>query len=124
LEGDERSDIYSLAVVLYELLAGAPPFKTASEFELTKAHVSAQPPPLIPRVPGVEPLLEFAIMKALAKRPDQRFPSVLAFSDATAASALRGDATGIVRSYLRAAQGPDSDSDRANPFHSARSSLQ
>jgi eukaryotic-like serine/threonine-protein kinase len=119
LEGDERSDIYSLAVVLYELLAGAPPFKAGSEFELTKAHISAQPPPLIPRVAGVEPPLEFAIMKALAKRPEQRFPSMRAFSDATGASALRGDATGIIHGCLRTAQGSDAALDTAKrlPFH-------
>lgn len=119
LEGDERSDIYSLAVVLYELLAGAPPFKAASEFELTKAHISVQPPPLIPRVAGVEPPLEFAIMKALAKRPEHRFASMRAFSDATGASALRGDATGIVHGYLRSAQGQGAAPDTAKrlPFH-------
>lgn len=114
LEGDERSDINSLAVVLYELLAGAPPFKAASEFELTRAHVSALPPPLIPRVPGVEPPLEFAIMKALAKRPEQRFASMLAFSDATGASALRGEATGVVHGYLQAARGENGDFDAVN----------
>ena len=74
VEGDERSDIYSLAVVLYELLAGAPPFKGTTDFELTKAHIGKPPPPLIPRIVGVEPPLESAIMTALSKRPEQRFP--------------------------------------------------
>jgi hypothetical protein len=105
LEGDERSDIYSLAVVLYELLAGAPPFKGTTDFELTKAHLGTPPPPLIPRIAGVEPPLESAIMTALCKRPEQRFPSMRSFSDATGATALRGDATGIVQSYIRPAQG-------------------
>ncbi|MGH6838051.1 MAG: serine/threonine-protein kinase [Methylocella sp.] len=104
LEGDERSDIYSLAIVLYELLAGVPPFKGASDFELTKAHLSRPPPPLIPRITGVEPLLESAIMTALSKRPEQRFPSMRSFSDAAGATALRGDATGIIQNYLRPAQ--------------------
>jgi hypothetical protein len=105
VEGDERSDIYSLAVVLYELLAGAPPFKGTTDFELTKAHIGKPPPPLIPRIAGVEPPLESAIMTALSKRPEQRFPSIRSFSDATGATALRGDATGIVQSYIRPAQG-------------------
>ena len=105
LEGDERSDIYSLAIVLYELLAGAPPFKGATDFELTKAHLGTPPPPLIPRIAGVAPPLESAIMTALSKRPEQRFPSMRSFSDATGATALRGDATGIIHTYIRSSQG-------------------
>ncbi len=105
LEGDERSDIYSLAIVLYELLAGAPPFKGATDYELTKAHLGTPPPPLIPRIAGVEPPLESAIMTALSKRPEQRFPSMRSFSDAIGATALRGDATGIIHTYIRSSQG-------------------
>ncbi|MGB6177074.1 MAG: protein kinase, partial [Methylocella sp.] len=104
-EGDERSDIYSLAIVLYELLAGAPPFKGTNEFELFRAHRGTQPPPLIPRIAGVEPPLESAIMTALSKRPEQRFPSMRSFSDATGATALRGDASGIIKVQARLAQG-------------------
>ncbi len=104
-EGNERSDIYSLAIVLYELLAGAPPFKGKNEFELSREHRGTQPPPLIPRIAGVEPRLESAIMTALAKRPEQRFPSMRSFSDATGATALRGDATGIVKNQACLAQG-------------------
>jgi serine/threonine protein kinase len=104
-EGDERSDIYSLAIVLYELLAGAPPFKGTNEFELFRAHRGTQPPPLIPRIAGVEPPLESAIMTALSKRPEQRFPSMRSFSDATGATTLRGDASGIIKVQARLAQG-------------------
>ena len=107
LEGDERSDIYSLAIVLYELLAGAPPFKGTAAFELAKAHLEQMPPPLIPRISGVEPELEAAIMTALSKRPEQRFPSISAFSNATGATALRGEATQIIHSHTRLVQGAD-----------------
>jgi len=105
LEGDERSDIYSLGIVLYELLAGAPPFKGTTDFELAKAHHETPPPPLIPRIAGVDPGLESAIMVALSKRPEQRFPSMRAFSDAVGATALRGDASAIIQSYAHLEQG-------------------
>jgi len=125
LEGDERSDIYSLAVVLYELLAGAPPFKGTTDFELAKAHHDLQPPPLIPRIAGVEPGLESAVMVALSKRPEQRFPSMRAFSDATGATALRGDSTTIIQSYTRLDQGPEPvhDMQKRAPLHTVALAL-
>jgi eukaryotic-like serine/threonine-protein kinase len=121
LEGDERSDIYSLAIVLYELLAGAPPFKGATDFELTKAHLGTPPPPLIPRIVGVDLPLESAIMTALSKRPEQRFPSMRSFTDAIGATALRGDATGIIHNYIRSSQGQAATPETAKPapFHTA-----
>jgi serine/threonine-protein kinase len=97
-EGDERSDLYALAIVLYEMLAGHPPFRSDNEYDLTQAHVTAHPPPLVPHVPGVTAQLESAIMIALAKRPESRFASVRDFSDAIGASPLRADAPFIVRS--------------------------
>ncbi|CAN2533176.1 Serine/threonine-protein+kinase+PknD [Methylocapsa aurea] len=97
-EGDERSDLYSLAVVLYEILSGAPPFAGLDEVELLQAQIGKDPPPLVPRVVGVTPELEAALMKALAKRPEQRYPSIRAFSDAIGATSLRVDATTIVQS--------------------------
>jgi len=105
-EGDERSDVYSLAIVLYELLCGAPPFAAATEYDLIQAQIKAEPPPLIPRAPGVTPKLETAIMTALAKRPEQRFPSVRAFSDAIGATELRLDATSVVRNATHLVEGP------------------
>jgi serine/threonine protein kinase len=96
-EGDERSDLYSLAIVLYELLSGAPPFTGTTEYDLIQAQINTNPPPLVPRAVGVTPELESAIMTALAKQPEQRFPSVRAFSDAIGATALRLDATSVVR---------------------------
>ena len=105
-EGDERSDVYSLAIVLYELLCGSPPFTAATEYDLIQAQIKAEPPPLIPRAPGVSPKLEAAIMTALAKRPEQRFSSVRAFSDAIGATELRMDATSVVRNATHLVEGP------------------
>ncbi len=115
LEGDERSDIYSLAVVLYELLAGSPPFKGDTDYELTRAHIGTLPPPLIPRISGIDPSLESAIMIALSKRPEQRFPTMRAFSDAIGATALRGDATAIIHNHTSLIQGATATQETAKP---------
>jgi serine/threonine-protein kinase len=105
-EGDERSDIYSLAIVLYEMLCGATPFKANSDYDLMQAQMNSRPERLGPRVPGLEPRVESAMMKALAKKPEQRFATVKAFSDALGATALRHDAVKILHDATRLIEQP------------------
>src|SRR5580658_9883509 len=91
-EGDEGGDLYSLAIVLYDMLTATPPFSATRESDLMPAQLNQKPDRLIPRVPGLDSRIEAAIMRALAKKPDQRFASTRAFSDALGASAMRMDA--------------------------------
>jgi eukaryotic-like serine/threonine-protein kinase len=105
-EGDEACDLYSLAIVLYEMLSGSPPFHATSEYELMQAQINQRPDRLIPRVTGLDPGVESALMRALAKKPAQRFPSVRAFSDALGASALRLDAPKILHNDTRLLETP------------------
>ena len=67
---DARADGYALACVLYECLAGAPPFHRATEAETLWAHMQEPPPPL----PGL-PALDRVMVKALAKDPGDRYAS-------------------------------------------------
>ena len=104
-EGDARSDLYSLAMVLYELLSGDTPFHATSEYDLIRAQVEQRPPPLAGQVPGLDPKAEAVMMQALAKNPDERFPTVDAFGRALGTTAIQGDAADIVKEAVVARWG-------------------
>src|SRR5580693_7313668 len=70
---DSRSDIYSLGVVLFEMVTGRPPFLGESPVAVASKHVRDQPPPLRSLRPTVPADLEAVIAKAMAKVPDQRY---------------------------------------------------
>ena len=75
---DGRSDLYSLGIVLYMMVAGRRPFYGSRE-EVLEAHLSQEPPP--PSVfRWVSPELEQVILKALAKQPEERYESGEAFA--------------------------------------------
>ena len=85
-ELDGRSDIYSLGVVAYQMLVGEPPFVATNTPAMLMKHVSERPRPLDERRPGLPRSLTSAIERALAKRPDDRWPDARAFRDALMAS--------------------------------------
>jgi serine/threonine-protein kinase len=78
------SDIYSLAVILYEVLTGKLPFEAKNPMEYIQLHVTAKPKPINERVPGktFPPLLWTVLEKALAKKVEDRYPSAAEFAHA------------------------------------------
>ena len=89
---DQRTDIYSLGAVLYELLTGVPPHQAASPFEVAVLALSAPILPPSQRTPQIWPALEQVVLKALARDPDDRFPNMQAFSAALDLTLHRTDA--------------------------------
>jgi serine/threonine protein kinase len=75
------ADVYSLGVLLYELLAGRRPFQADSDIELAMAHVNGQPEPLRQVAPSVPPALAAACAAAMTKDPAARVPSAAAFAN-------------------------------------------
>ena len=93
---DARSDVYALAVVGYEMLAGTPPFTGPSPQAVLTAHLTTPPAPVHLLRPEVPLPLSAALSRALAKEPDARYASAAEFGDALAAgnlTAATGDAS-------------------------------
>jgi serine/threonine-protein kinase len=81
-EIDGRSDLYSLGIVGYQMLAGVPPFTANSTPALLVKHLSEAPIPVDHRAPGTPDDLARAVMLLLEKDPANRFPSAAAFETA------------------------------------------
>ena len=81
-ELDGRSDLYSLAIVGYHLLAGETPFKAANTPAMLVKQATERPRPIRERRPDVPSYLAVAIDRALAKRPEDRWSDAAEFRDA------------------------------------------
>ncbi len=84
---DPRSDVYSLAAVLYEMLAGEPPFTGPSAQAITARVINDLPRPIRTVRPGLPLHLERALVRGLAKSPADRHRTARVFVDAIAAPA-------------------------------------
>ena len=116
---DGRTDQYSLACVLYEMLAGAPPFAGSGARATMARHAVEAPAPIRTRRPTVPAAVERALVRALAKSPGDRFASmtdfVAALADPTfevsaAAAPAGGDARAIaVLPFVNASADPENE---------------
>jgi len=85
---DARSDLYSLACVLYEMLAGQPPFTGATAQAVLARHVTDPVPPITTVRSGVSATVAAAITRALGKAPADRFASAKGFAEALLAETV------------------------------------
>ncbi len=79
---DGRTDEYALACAAFELLSGQPPFPREEGMAVLYAQLSAAPPSLVSRRPGLPPGVDEVLRRAMAKAPDDRYPSCGQFAAA------------------------------------------
>jgi serine/threonine protein kinase len=79
---DERTDVFAFGAIVYEMLCGSSAFSGASIPEVVFKVVYEQPAPLAPLAPSVPPAIVSAVMQAMAKPAEDRFPSIAGFVEA------------------------------------------
>ena len=91
---DEKSDIYALGIMVYQMLLGRIPFQKETPLETLMAHIHEEVPTPTSLDADLDPRIESVLLRVLAKEPGDRYETAVAFTDALAPSPPKPDADG------------------------------
>jgi tetratricopeptide (TPR) repeat protein len=92
---DQRTDLYALGIMLFEMLTGTLPFEASSGMQMLMQHIQSPIPSVLTHQPDLPPAIDSVLERVLAKDPTQRYQTTMEFSQAVA-RALGITATGVV----------------------------
>ncbi|SRR5579884_2881438 len=100
-KADAYSDLYSLGILIFEMVTGRLPFTAESQIALVSMHINKLPPSPRSLVPALPAQTERVMLKALAKKPERRYGSASAFAEAFCQSLTARSETGISSQMTR-----------------------
>jgi len=116
LQGDERTDLYSLGIILYEMVTGITPFRGDNPIAILMQHLYESPTPPAHINPNVPPALSAVILQSIAKDPAARFPTASSLTVALAQALNVPVPASLNKSQIVRVESDDNPLQPANPL--------